>query len=104
MDDISAAAPLPLHGIFSPVCGNAGIDGKYCDSPERAKEAMLDALKDESIGILLITDSIADALAQTVSDIKLNYTTPLLVEIPNSDSPERPHDTIMKIVHDAIGM
>lgn len=82
----------------------AGIDGEYCESPERAEYALREALKNETIGVLLITDSIAAALPETVSDIKLNYTTPLLVEIPNSDSPERPGDTIMKIVHDAIGI
>lgn len=82
----------------------AGIDGEYCDTPQSAEAAMLKALENKNIDILLITDSIADALPQTVSHIKLNYTTPLLVEIPNSDSPERPHDSIMKIVNEAIGM
>ncbi|MBQ6381440.1 MAG: V-type ATP synthase subunit F [Clostridia bacterium] len=82
----------------------AGIEGKFCEHIEDAEQAMLDATKDDSIGILLITDSIAAAFPETVSHIKLNYTTPLLVEIPNSDNAERPGDSIMKIVHDVIGI
>ena len=82
----------------------AGIEGKFCEKIEDAEQAMLEATKDDSIGILLITDSIATAFPETVSNIKLNYSTPLLVEIPNSDNTERPVDSILKIVHDVIGI
>ena len=82
----------------------AGIEGKFCENIEEAQAAMLEAVKDDSIGILLITDSIATAFPETVSNIKLNYSTPLLVEIPNSDNTERPGDSILKIVHDVIGI
>lgn len=82
----------------------AGIEGKFCENIEEAEKAMLDATKDSSIGILLITDSIAAAFPETVSHIKLNYSTPLLVEIPNSDNAERPSDSILKIVHEVIGI
>ena len=82
----------------------AGIDGEYCEGAASAEKAMMQAGENKEIGILLITDSIAAACEQTVSNIKLNYSTPLLVEIPNSDGKERPGDSIMKIVHDAIGV
>ena len=82
----------------------AGIDGEYCESAASAEAAMRNAVENKDIGILLITDSIAQQCAQAVSDIKLSYSTPLLVEIPNSDSSECPGDSIMKIVHDAIGI
>ena len=82
----------------------AGIEGVYCESAESAEKAMREATQNKDIGIMLITDSLAEACAETVNDIKLNYTTPLLVEIPGSMDVDRPHDTIMKIVHDVIGI
>ncbi|MBR0413996.1 MAG: V-type ATP synthase subunit F [Clostridia bacterium] len=82
----------------------AGIEGKFCEKIEEAEQAMLEATKDSSIGILMITDSIAAAFPETVSHIKLNYSTPLLVEIPNSDGADRPNDSILKIVHEVIGI
>lgn len=82
----------------------AGIEGEYCDNMQNARQAMLEAIKNKDIGVLLITDSIAQACPETVSDIKINCVTPLLVEIPNSENPQSKNDSIMKIVHDVIGI
>ena len=82
----------------------AGIPGELISSKEEAEAAFKKALEDESIGILLVTDSVALMCPDTIKEIKLKCKTPLLVEIPNSDGSPRPGDTIMKIVHDAIGM
>ena len=82
----------------------AGIEGEFVENYSAAEEALKNAVKDENIGIILITDSIALNCPQIVSDIKLNCKSPLLVEIPNSNGSPRPKDYIMKIVHEAIGM
>lgn len=82
----------------------AGIEGVYTDDAEQAEAELKKAAEDESIGIILVTDRIAKQCAETVKDIKINRVTPLLVEIPNSDQNERPENSIMKIVHDAIGV
>ena len=82
----------------------AGIPGEYVASPEEARAAIKKAVQDEQIGILLVTQSIAVSCAETVSAIKIDRKTPLLVEIPDSNDSEHPNDNIMKIVHEAIGM
>ena len=82
----------------------AGIEGEYIEKYEDAQNAIKNAAQNKDIGILLITDKIALNCPEIVSEIKLKYKTPLLVEIPNSDSSARPTDPIMKIVHEAIGM
>ena len=82
----------------------AGIEGKYCEDMKTAEKEMLEATKNEEIGILLITNTIAAACPETVSNIKLNYTTPLLVEIPGSNDSQQSADNIVKIVQDIIGI
>ena len=82
----------------------AGIEGELVSDKEEAEAALKKAKDNETIGILLITDSIASLCPETVQEIKLKCNTPLLVEIPGSDGQARPADSIMKIVHDAIGI
>lgn len=82
----------------------AGIEGVFVENYEKAEEALKRAVNFSDVGIILITDRIAENCEELVSDIKINCVTPLLVEIPNSDNAGRPSDSIMKIVHNAIGI
>ena len=82
----------------------AGIKGEFVGSAEEARAAIMRMADNPEIGILLITDSIACACPETVSEMKLGRKEPLLVEIPNSDGSARPADSIVRIVHEAIGM
>ena len=82
----------------------AGIEGEFVENYEAAEIALKKAIKYDNVGIILITDNIAKNCAPTVTEIKLDSHSPLLVEIPNSDNEKRPTDSIMKIVHDAISI
>ena len=82
----------------------AGIDGEYVDSYENAQKALEKAVKYENVGIIVITDKIAKNCAETVAQIKIDSSSPLLVEIPDSSGQTRPADSIMKIVQEAIGI
>jgi V/A-type H+-transporting ATPase subunit F len=82
----------------------AGIEGEFVENYEAAQDALKKAVRLDDVGIILITDRIAENCEAVVSDIKINCKTPLLVEIPNSDGSDRPADSIMKIVHNAIGV
>lgn len=82
----------------------AGIEGEFVENYSDAEAAIKKAVNNENIGIILITDNIAVNCSETVSNIKINCKSPLLVEIPNSDGSPRPKDFIMKVVHEAIGM
>lgn len=82
----------------------AGIEGEFVENFDDAEAALKKAVDLPEVGIILITDSIAENCEDTVSNIKINRTTPLLVEVPNSNGSDRPSDSIMKIVHNAIGV
>ena len=82
----------------------AGVEGVLVSDAAEAETAILKAIEDPTIGILLMTDSLAAICPEIVKRIKLDCKTPLLVEIPNSDGSARPKDSIMKIVNEAIGI
>lgn len=82
----------------------AGIDGEFVENYEEAQTALKKATKYDNVGIILITDNIAAHCAETVAQIKIDSSSPLLVEIPNSNGESRPADSIMKIVQEAIGI
>ena len=81
-----------------------GIDGVIVHSREEAMDALKKTMEDKDIGIILITELAADMFPDVISDIKLNYSRPLIVEIPDRHGTRRRPDHIMKIINEAIGI
>lgn len=82
----------------------AGIDGTIVHTKEEVAEAIQKALSDSSIGILLITESLAKLVPELVLQIKTHRKKPLLVKIPNRHGSNRPPDSITRYVREAIGI
>ncbi len=82
----------------------AGIDGVVVHGREEAIEALEKAMRDESIGIVLITEILVELFPEVVADIKLKSSRPLIVEIPDRHGTRRPPDYIMRYVNEAIGL
>ena len=82
----------------------AGIDGILVRTPDEVKAAVSDVLKDSDIGILLVTEKIAAMAPEYFSNIKINISTPLVVEIPDRHGSGKREDYIMSYIGDAIGL
>lgn len=82
----------------------AGVDGVVVHEPAEVKEALDQCMKDREIGILLITEKLAQDMEKEIKDIKLNYPLPLIVEIPDRHGTGRTPDSITRYVRDAIGL
>ncbi|OQB13891.1 MAG: V-type ATP synthase subunit F [Firmicutes bacterium ADurb.Bin193] len=82
----------------------AGIDGVVVHEREEFIEALTDAVSDKDIGIILITVKLSQLAPELVSDIKLNYKIPLIVEIPDRHGMGKTDDFITGYVRDAIGL
>lgn len=81
----------------------AGIEGVVARTKEDALAAVDAALGDPTIGILLITESLAEQCAEKLAPVKLDGHTPLVVEIPNRDGARR-KDAITRYIREAIGV
>ncbi len=82
----------------------AGIEGVVVHEREEVQTALKKVLDDTEIGIVLITEKLVDLVADEISDLKLSYQTPLIVEIPDRHGSRRPVDSITQYVRDAIGL
>ncbi|HPU22045.1 MAG TPA: V-type ATP synthase subunit F [Thermoclostridium caenicola] len=82
----------------------AGIEGVVVHERREIEDALNAAIQDESIGIILITELLAERVEDLIRDYKLNRSKPLIVEIPDRHGTRRPADYIMRYVNEAIGL
>lgn len=82
----------------------AGIEGVLVHGRQEVQDALEAAMKDKDIGLILINESLVDLVQSEVYNIKLNFQTPLIVEIPNRHGSKRSDDTITRYVREAIGL
>lgn len=82
----------------------AGIDGVVVHDRQAAEKALLDAIDDDDVAVVLMTERLVDLCPDTVYDLKLNRQRPLIVAIPDRHADGRSKDSIMRYIRDAIGV
>ena len=82
----------------------AGIEGIVVSRPEEVTDALEKAKADKDIGVVLMTEKLINMCKQTVYDMKLNSTKPLIVEIPDRHGTSDISKSIDGYVRDAIGL
>ena len=61
----------------------AGIDGVVVHEPAEVKNALMEAMDDKEVAVVLMTEKLVDLCSELVYDLKLNRRSPLIVEIPD---------------------
>lgn len=82
----------------------AGIESILLHEREEIIEKIEELKKDQEIGIIIITETIAILIPDEVSIIKLSKERPLLVEIPDRHGSMKGSDSITRYVKEAIGL
>ena len=82
----------------------AGIEGELASTRQDAMEAISRAVRDRSVGVLLVTEKLARLCPDVLDDLKLNLDTPLVVEIPDRHGTGRSADSITRYIREAIGV
>lgn len=82
----------------------AGVEGVDVHGRKEALDALKNAMADKEIGVILITEILAGMFPDIISDIKLNHSGPLIVEIPDRHGTRRPPDYIISGVNETIGI
>ena len=81
----------------------AGVEGVLARTREEGPAAIDEALADPTIGILLITEGLAEQCADKLAPLKMDGHTPLVVEIPDRYG-SRKKDSITRYIREAIGV
>lgn len=82
----------------------SGIEGVLAESADEVKAALLTAMENTEIGIILITEKLAAECPSLIKDLKLNRARPLIVEIPDRHAEGRSKDSISRYISEAIGV
>lgn len=82
----------------------AGVSSVVVHTKEEVTEAVQTALKDREIGILIITEKIGALAPELLDNIKMTYSMPLIVEVPDRHGSDKGNDPITRYVRDAVGI
>jgi V/A-type H+-transporting ATPase subunit F len=82
----------------------AGIDGVVVHEASEVQKALQEAIDQDDIAVVLITETLLALCPSTIYNIKLNRRRPLIVEIPDRHGNGCTKDTITRYVREAIGV
>lgn len=82
----------------------AGISGVVLHERDAVLAAIDDAVKDRDVGIILITEKVAEMVRDRVNEMKLKVGIPLIVEVPDRHGSIHGEDRITKYIKEAIGV
>jgi V/A-type H+-transporting ATPase subunit F len=84
--------------------GLVGVAGAVVQSQTQAQEAFSAALEQSDIGIVIITERVADLIRPQVDRFIFTRNFPLIVEIPDRLGPLEGKPGIREMVNQAIGI
>jgi len=82
----------------------AGVGGQIAATAEELNQALDAALEDEEVGIILVTEDVANLSRQRVEQAMVRSTVPLVVEIPGPEGPSPERPSLSEVIRRAIGV
>lgn len=80
-----------------------GVDGKAVSRVDEARSTLEEALAEDGIEILLITENLTSNLREWVDELKMTSLHPVVLEIPSSE-PAPSGRSLRRLVQEAIGI
>jgi V/A-type H+-transporting ATPase subunit F len=84
--------------------GMVGVAGEVVSNAEEAETAFEQALADSDVGIVLITERIAELIRTTVDRYVYTVRFPLIVEIPDRQGRIAGKKGIRELVNESVGI
>lgn len=82
----------------------SGVEGTVLHEEEKVREKLDELLEQDDIAVIMITAVLMNMVRETVYDIKLHRSRPLIIEIPDRHGNGQTKDSISRYVKDAIGV
>jgi V/A-type H+-transporting ATPase subunit F len=81
-----------------------GVHGQAVTTAEQADQALDEALSASDVGIILVTEDVAELIQARMDQLKLRSTIPIVVEIPGPDGPRPDRPTLSEVIKRAVGV
>lgn len=82
----------------------AGIEGVVVHEAEETEKALMNAMDDKEIAVVLITEKLMALIEDKVNSLKLERTSPIISEIPDRHETVDVTASISRYVQEAIGI
>ncbi len=82
----------------------AGVNGEVVTTAEELHTVLNATLKDDNVGIILVTEDVASLDRDWIDELKVRSTVPLLVEIPGPGGRSPDHPTLGEVVRRTTGV
>ena len=82
----------------------AGVGGRVAATADEVNQALDEAQASKEVGIVLVTQDVAQLVKARVEDLKLHSTIPLVVEIPGPAGVPEGEPSLSELVLKAIGI
>jgi V/A-type H+-transporting ATPase subunit F len=82
----------------------SGVEGVVVHEREEILKELAKVKEKRDIGILLITELLAERVKLELDEIKLSSSLPIMVEIPDRHGPRRPPDFLTRYIRESIGL
>ena len=82
----------------------AGVRGQIVATADELNCALDAALADEEIGIVLVTEDVADLARRRVDTLRVSSAVPLVVEIPGPAGPRPDRPPLSEVIRRTIGV
>jgi V/A-type H+-transporting ATPase subunit F len=82
----------------------AGIKGVVVHEREEVLKVLEEVLKDDSVGVILMTQKIAELIPDELEELKLSPSLPLVFVIPDRHGWRGEKDFITRYIEEAIGV
>ena len=84
--------------------GMVGVHGAVAQNPDEAERAFRTALEDSEVGIVIITERVAELIRPAIDRYMFTVNFPLIVEIPDRLGPVSGRLGIRELARIAIGI
>lgn len=82
----------------------AGIEGIVVHERDEFIKAVDTAVGNSQIGVLLVTEKLAENFRSDIDEVKISHSLPIMVEVPDRHGTVRGPDSITAYVREAIGV
>jgi V/A-type H+-transporting ATPase subunit F len=82
----------------------AGVPGDFVETPDQARAALERVARMPDVGILIVTDVVADRIREEVNAIRFGRAAPLVVEVPGPGGPSPKRRDLLALIREAVGI
>jgi len=84
--------------------GLVGVHGQAVTTAEEVNQALDEALQDPEVGVVLVTEDVAELIRPRMDHLMARSTVPLVVEIPGPEGPRPGRPSLSEVIRRAIGV